>query len=141
MNPNPTELEVENARRRFARYSLVYTLAFGTFVAAEITSIWMNRGQRAPGLSLGLSAISYTALGFSLWRGERDLMQSEDELQQKIRTEALANALPFTIGLACLFLRLTELGLDDGLIRSSLIWPWLLAPYAIALLLARRRYH
>lgn len=140
MNPNPTELERETARRRVVRYSLIYTLAFGIFAAAQIASLLVNRGHRAPGLSLCLSIVSYAALGFALWRGERDLMQSEDELQQKIRTEALAHALPFTIATACVLMRIAELRLDDDLARPAIIWPWLLAPYTIALYLARRRY-
>lgn len=70
------------------------------------------------------------------------MLKNEDELSQRIRLEALANALPFTIGLAVLLMQLDQAGVRLELSPNSrnFLWLALLVPYAITTLLARRRY-
>lgn len=142
MHPAPTELERLHPRKtKFIRHSPFYLAAMlGFFLTDGPVSRAVKRS--AP-LSdwIWLAVISATALGFWLWLGERDTMKSEDELEQRIRTEALANALPFTIGVAFLLIRLGQSGVRLELFPGSdASWLALLLPYGVSLFIARRRY-
>lgn len=142
MNPNPTELEKLQPRKKIIRHSPLYLLAM---IVYFIGDDWV-RGAVGSGkpvtawIAAGIAASA--ALGFWFWLGERDMLKNEDELAQRIRLEALANALPFTIGLSVLLMQLDRAGVRLELTPNSrnCLWLALLVPYAITTLLARRRY-
>ena len=110
----------------------------GLLFLANALADLLIRSRNSDALCLAASVLATAALVFWLWRSERDFMQNHDELQQKIRTEALARAFPCAIGVVLLLSKMHDAGIAINLTRSVWILP--LLPYFFILAWTKRRY-
>lgn len=117
---------------------LPYLLALLTFILANQFADRSIEDQSSPWVWLTTSGVAAAAMVYALWRGERDYMRSQDELQQKIRTEALAHAFPLALGVVMFLGRLGEA--DITLIPSHAYWIPATLPYFLILAWLKRRY-
>lgn len=138
MHPAPTELDKIRQPRKRIRPSIAYLAAFGLWLFADRLATSAIRDEKAWAFWLPTSIVAGAAMAYGLWRSERDVMQSEDELEQKVRTEALAAAFPVAIGVGLVLGRLQQAHAD--LIDPSMYWVVLTLPYWIVRYFVRRRY-
>lgn len=117
---------------------LPYLLALLLFILADGFADRSIKDHEASWIWLTACVLAAVAMAYGLWRGERDLMQDQDELQQKIRTEALAHAFPFALAVMLLLGKLDEA--DVALIPARAYWIAAALPYFPILAWCKRRY-
>ena len=117
---------------------LPYLLALLLFIIANGFADSSIRDHGTSGTWLTASVLAAVAMAYALWRGERDLMKGQDELQQKIRTEALVHAFPCALAVMLLLGKLDEAGV--ALIPARVYWIPATLPYFPILAWCKRRY-
>ena len=115
-----------------------YLLALFTFIVANRCADQLIEARRPLWQWLPVAGVAAAAMVYALWRGEMDFMRSQDELQQKIRTEALACAFPVALGVFMLLGRLDAVGL--AFIPVHAFWIPATLPYFLILAGLKRRY-
>jgi hypothetical protein len=123
-----------------SRLSLAAIVACFGFSFANGISNNLIRDHQSPAWWLPVSIIAAAALVYWFWRGERDFMRSEDELQQKIRVEALARSFPCAIAVVLFQEKLRAGGYDLPAGWSELGWLLPMLPYFPILAWCKRRY-
>jgi hypothetical protein len=140
MNAAPPESAPETRRTRVQlRLSRAAHIAGYAFLAIYIVARNVIRNDGQPlALRIAMGVLLATALAYLFWRSERDLMASKDELEQKIRVEAMAAALPLALGAVLLLGALAECGII--VMRPFHYWLPILFIYLGTLAWSRRRY-
>ncbi len=122
------------------RMSPVVITAMAFFFFTNAFSDTWAREHRSAGWWLTGSLIAAASLVFWFWRAERDMMDSRDELQQRIRTEALAWSFPCAIAVSLLLGKLQAAGITLPLPLSRQTWVLPMLPYFPILFWVKRRY-
>lgn len=139
MNPNPTELDRDQHRLLSHKLSILsYCLLVGGAVSYGVTRGLIRQETVPDAPKLALAALSAILLGFAFWRIERELLASNDELEQRMRMEAAVLTLPISAAVL-LFVGTLEHG-GITLIRPVSYWAALSYTYLITLAYVRRRY-
>jgi hypothetical protein len=131
----------ENARRDpwtcYQPRFLVLSLAVAAVILA---AAWLGRGfPRGSSVRIGLALLQGAGTALLIVVMMRSLRRL-DELQQKIHLEALAFAFAGTGALATGYGFLINAGMPD-IDWGALVWPVMVALWAVGLVFARRRYH
>jgi hypothetical protein len=139
MNPAPTnEPEVQHAPTRI-RITWAARITGALFLVVYVTTRDVIRDDsHSTSLRVTVGVLLAITLGYAFWKSERDLMANNDELEQKIRVEAMAMALPLVISLVFLLGVLAECGVP--LMKPTNYWLPILYIYIGALAWSRRRY-
>ena len=139
MNPVPTELDREQRRLRYHKLSaLSYCLLAGGAISYGITRGLIREEAVSDTPKLALAAVTAILLGLAFWRTERELLASNDELEQRNRMEAAVLTLPISAAIL-LFVGTLEHG-GITLIRPVSYWAALSYTYLVVLAYIRRRY-
>ncbi len=105
------------------------------YVAARI----VIRNHEAAGMvKAGLCVLFAGAFAYFFWRSERDLLASNDELEQKIRTQAMALAFPLALAIVMLLGALESAGLSP--LQPVDYWLPVFWSYFIVLFWSKSRY-
>ncbi len=119
------------------RFLLASAALLFTFVAAVylIEAGNLSRGQRA-----AVALLPAAAMAVFLWV-EISLVRQLDELHRRVQLEALAVAFPLAILLVFTVGSLERAGIQiEGFERPRDLWPLVMIPYPIGLMMAWRRY-
>lgn len=139
MNPAPVPSAPDpmSARRRVvSKRGMFFGFIFGFFYPMARN---VARSDSVPdAVKVALCFAFATAFACFFWRTERDLMASSDELQQRIRLEAMASALPITLAIVMLLGALDQMGIP--LLPPMYYWLPAASVYLVTLIVAKRRY-
>ena len=139
MKPVPTELDRNQHRLRSHKLSILsYCLLAGGAISYGATRGLIRQEAVSDASKLALAAVTAILLGLAFWRTERELLASNDELEQRIRMEAAVLTLPISAALL-LFIGTLEHG-GITLIRPASYWIALFYTYLVVLAYTRRRY-
>lgn len=139
MHPNPTELERERRRDQklvLSAWSYAFVVA-GTLGYGAARAV-VREETVSSALKIGLTATAALLLGLGFWRVERELLASDDELQQRMRLEAAVLTLPIACGIL-LFIGTLEHG-GIRLLKPVHYWIPPFYTYLVTLFFVRRRY-
>jgi hypothetical protein len=100
----------------------------------------IETGQLSPPLRAAAALLPAIAMAAFLWV-EISFLRQLDELHRRVQLEALAVAFPLALLLVFTVGSLERAGLHlEGFERPRDLWPLVVIPYPIGLLLAWRRY-
>ena len=117
------------------RFMLFAVVAAAVMIGSALIARIFERGS-APRLALGVvEGLAYAAIIVGTIRAINRL----DELQHRIHLEAQAFAFAATAGLVSAWAFLEKAGLPP-LAWSEMVWPIMVAFWAVGLLVVRRRY-
>lgn len=133
MPPDSPELDHQRVNWRKHWRIVAAGFALGIFLMLFKPLRWPNVW------TIVFSFAAAVLFGLYVWWAEHAIMGDGDELEQKVRTEALATTYPFTLGLIVLMALLHDAGmLPHG---HWVLWPVLPSYWHIvALAWLRRRY-
>ena len=133
--PEPAQPR-NKAKARLSPLTYACGIFFGvTYVAARV----VLRNHEVAGLAkAGLCFLFAIAFAYFFWRSERDLLASNDELEQKIRTQAMALAFPLALAMVMLLGAFESAGISP--LKPVDYWLPVFWSYFIALFCSKRRY-